>query len=342
MNKALFEAVEMLEKEKGISKEYMYGKIIKALEKAFEHENNGGSNVRVVLNPEKHDLKVYRQMTVVEEVTDPRTQIALVDVKRKTKRNIVGSVIEEAVKPDEFKRLSARIGRQFIVQAIREAERELRDREYQEKKGEAVSATVDFVDPNTGNVRLNLGNFTSALAKDEQIEGETYTIGQHIKVYIHEEHLDNGNTFYKVSRRHPGLIKALFELNIPEIQDGTVIIMNVAREAGSRTKISVMSRDPDVDPIGTCVGTQNQRKSVVTGELNGEKIDIIKYSESPEEYVKAALQPATVDSVVMEGERACKVYVAADQLSLAIGKGGQNARLAANLTGIKIDIKTTE
>ena len=188
-----------------------------------------------------------------------------------------------------------------------------------------------------------MGTFMATLIKDEQIKGEEFTVGQHVKVYVQEEKREDGTSFYRLSRIHPGLVKALFELNIPEIQDGTVIIKNIAREAGSRTKVSVESRDPDVDPIGTCVGPQNQRKSVITDELNGEKIDIIKYSDRPEEYIRAALQPAAVDSVIVEeGEqRSCRVFVAADQLSLAIGKSGQNARLAAKLTGYKIDIKET-
>ena len=340
MNKALFEALEMLEKEKGIPREYMYEKIEAALVNAFKRET-GGSNVRVVINPEKFDLKVYRQRTVVEEVTNPEAEISLEDAKRKSKRNVLGGTVEEAMKPDEFRRLSAITGKQVIVQAIREAERGRVTREYQERKGEAISGVVDRIEPDTGNVKLDMGTFKSTLLKSEQIEGESFEVGQHVKVYVQEE-MQEGKPFYKLSRIHPGLVRSLFEINIPEIQDGTVVIMNVAREAGSRTKVSVMSRDPDVDPIGTCVGTQNQRKSVITDELNGEKIDIIKYSEQPEEYVKAALQPAAVDSVYMEAERSCVVYVVADQLSLAIGKAGQNARLAAKLTGMKIDIKTAE
>lgn len=340
MNKALFEALELLEREKGIPREYMYEKIEMALITAFKRET-GGSNVRVAITPEKFDLKVFRQRTVVEEVTNPAAEISLEDAKRKSRRNVLGGTVEEAMKPDEFRRLSAIIGKQVIVQAIREAERGRVNREYQERKGEAISGVVDRIEPDTGNVKLDMGSFKATLFKNEQIEGESFEVGQHVKVFVQEE-MQDGNPYYKLSRIHPGLVRSLFEINIPEIQDGTVVIMNVAREAGSRTKVSVMSRDPDVDPIGTCVGPQNQRKSVITDELNGEKIDIIKYSEQPEEYVKAALQPAAVDMVVMEAERSCIVYVAADQLSLAIGKAGQNARLAAKLTSMKIDIKTAE
>lgn len=342
MNKALFEALDMLEREKGIPKEYMLEKIETALVNAFKRESGGYTNVRIVLNPEKNDMKMYRQLTVVEEVTDSNTQISLEDAKRKSKRNVVGSIVEEAVKPDEFRRLSAINGKQTIVQAIREAERGRTTKEFEEKKGEAVSAVVDSIDPETGNVKLNLGSYFATLIKSEQIEGESFEVGQHIKVYVQDVNRELKGPLVKLSRIHPGLIKSLFEINIPEIHDGIVVIMNVAREAGSRTKVSVMSRDENVDPIGTCVGPQNQRKAVITDELNGEKIDIIRYSEQPEEYVMAALAPAAVDRVVMESERSCKVYVAADQLSLAIGKEGQNARLAAKLTGIKIDIKSLE
>lgn len=343
MNKALFAALDMLESEKGIPKAYMYEKLEAALVSAYRREMGGSTNVRVQINEEKYDFKVFRRLDVVEEVTDPSTQISLPDAKKMSRRHVLGGVVEIEIKPDEFRRLSAITGKQVIVQAIREAERGIIYKEYEEKKEEIVSAVVDKVDTETGNVRLIIGNSAVTLLKSEQIPGETFEPGQHVKVYVIEVKKEvNGRPYVTLSRTHSGLVKRLFELNIPEIADGTVIIMNVSREAGSRTKISVMSRDPDVDPIGTCVGPQNQRKSVITEELSGEKIDIIRYSEQPEEYIKAALAPAAIDSVEMDGERSCKVYVAADQLSLAIGKEGQNARLAAKLTGMKIDIKTAE
>ena len=342
MNKALFAALEMLESEKGIPKDYMFEKLEAALVNAYRREMGGSTNVRVQINEEKFDFRVYKQLEVVEEVTDPVTQISLEDAKRMSKRNTLGKIVEIEVKPDEFRRLSAITGKQVIVQAIREAERGMMMKEYEEKKEEIVTAVVDRIDPDTGNVRMLIGNGHATLLKAEQIPGESFEVGQHIKVYLIEVKKESRGSYATFSRTHAGLVKRLFELNIPEIADGTVIIKNVAREAGSRTKISVMSRDADVDPIGTCVGPQNQRKAVITDELAGEKIDIIRFSEQPEEYVAAALAPATVNRVEMEGEHACKVYVAADQLSLAIGKEGQNARLAARLTGIKIDIKTVE
>lgn len=340
MNKALFAALDMLESTKGIPKAYMYEKLEAALINAYRREMGGSTNVRVQINEEKYDFRVFKRLDIVEEVTDSVTQISLEDAKKISKKSAIGGVIEIEVKPDEFRRLSAITGKQVIVQAIREAERGMLLKEYEEKKEEVVSAVVEEIYPDTGNVKIKVGNGYATLLKNEQIPGETFEIGQHIKVYLIEVKKESKGAFATFSRVHPGLVKRLFELNIPEIADGTLVIMNIAREAGSRTKISVMSRDPNVDPIGTCVGPSNQRKAVITNELCGEKIDIIKYSESPEEYVRAALAPATVDSVEMDGEHSCKVYVAPDQLSLAIGKEGQNARLAAKLTGFKIDIKT--
>ena len=342
MNKALFAALDMLEAEKGIPKAYMYEKLEAALVNAYRREMGGSTNVRVQINEEKFDFKVFKQLEVVEEVTDPVSQISLEAAKKMSRRHTLGKVVEIEVKPDEFRRLSAITGKQVIVQAIREAERGMMMKEYEEKKEEIVTAVVDRIDDETGNVRLIIGNGHATLLKAEQIPGEQFEVGQHVKVYLIEVKKGERGAFATFSRTHAGLVKRLFELNIPEIADGTVIIKNVAREAGSRTKISVMSREAEVDPIGTCVGPQNQRKAVITDELAGEKIDIIRFSEQPEEYVAAALAPATVDKVEMDGEHSCKVYVKADQLSLAIGKEGQNARLAARLTGIKIDIKTAE
>ncbi len=342
MNKALFAALDMLESEKGIPKAYMFEKLEAALISAYRREMGGSTNVRVHINEEKYDFRVFKRLDVVEEVTDPATQISLEDAKKMSRRNVLGGVVEIELKPDEFRRLSAITGKQVIVQAIREAERGMMIKEYEEKKEEIVTAVVDRVDPETGSVRLNMGNGYATLLKSEQIPGESFEAGEHVKVYVIEVKKEAKGPFVTLSRTHAGLVKRLFELNIPEIADGTVIIKNIAREAGSRTKISVMSRDGDVDPIGTCVGPQNQRKAVITDELGGEKIDIIRYSDEAEEYVKAALAPANAERVEMDGERSCKVYVAPDQLSLAIGKEGQNARLAARLTGMKIDIKTTE
>ena len=346
MNKKLFEALEALEIQNGIPKSYMIKELTRALEKAFEKEV-GGKNFRIVVNEEKFELKVFKQLTIVDEVKNPITEISLEDAKRISRKHTLGGIVEIELKPNEFRRLSAGAGKQVIVQAIRDHERGRFAKSFEEKKEEIVTALVDKVDPETGNVRLELstGNFATLL-KEEQIPGETFEVGDHIKVYVIAITKDiSKGPIVTLSRTHSGLVRRLFELNIPEIADGTVIIKNVAREAGSRTKISVMSRDPNVDPVGTCVGVQNQLKNIITDELKGEKIDIILYSDNIEEYVKAALAPATISSIsvdTVDNFQVCKVLVEQDQLSLAIGKDGQNARLAAKLTGRKIDIKTKD
>lgn len=213
-------------------------------------------------------------------------------------------------------------------------------KEYESKREEVISATVLRIDPTNGNVIVDTGTSEAVLLKGEQIPGEEFTVGQHIKVFVMEVKNEIKGPIVTLSRTHPGLVKRLFELEVPEIQDGTVVIRGVSREAGSRTKISVESRDASVDPVGACIGNRGSRISEIIRELGGEKIDVVRYSEKPEEYVSAALSPAEVKSVEMDGERSCKVIVAPDQLSLSIGKEGQNARLAARLTGYKIDIKT--
>ena len=215
-------------------------------------------------------------------------------------------------------------------------------RAYEDKRAEIISATVERVDPVSGNVVINTGTGFATLLKNEQIPGESFYVGQHVKVYVMEVRRETRGPLVTLSRTHPGMVKRLFELEVPEIQDGTVVIENITREAGSRSKMAVYSRDENVDPIGACIGNRGMRINGIIEELNGERIDVIKYSEDPEEYLRAALSPATVDKVVMEDEHNARVYVAPDQLSLAIGKEGQNARLAARLTGYKIDIKSSD
>ena len=229
----------------------------------------------------------------------------------------------------------------MIIQGIREAERGMMIKEYEDKKGEIITAKVQRVDPITGNLSVDTGTSVATLLRSEQIPGEFYQVGDFIKLYVIEVRKDTTKgPIVTLSRTHPGLVKRLFELEVPEIQDGTVIIHNITREAGSRTKIAVESRDENVDPVGACIGARGMRINNIVDELNGEKIDIIKFSEEPSEYIMASLSPAEVTNVIVDDERSCRVYVNADQLSLAIGKEGQNARLAARLTGYKIDIKT--
>ena len=340
MNKEFFEALEALEAEKGISKEYMLTKVEAALQNAIKKEIGPTALVRVVLDPVKKDLKVYRQRLVVEYVENPLCEISLVEAKELSRRHKLGGMVENELKLKNFRRLSAQAAKQVIIQGIREAERENLVRAYEDKKEEIVTATVYKVDDNTGNLILDMGNSTAVLQKAEQIPGESHRVGEHIKVYISEVRSgDSRGPVILLSRVHPGFVKRLFELQIPEIADGTVLIKGVSRDAGSRTKIAVYSRDEDVDPIGACIGQGGMRIAAILGEIGNEKIDIVRYSEIPEEYIAQALSPAEVESVVLDGERSCRVTVAQNQLSLAIGKEGQNAKLAAKLTGFKIDIK---
>jgi N utilization substance protein A len=248
-------------------------------------------------------------------------------------------VIEVELDTKNFRRLSAAAAKQVIIQGIREAERSIAIREYEDKREEIVTALVDKIDETDGSVVLDTGTSRAVLPRSEQIPGERFTVGDRVKVYISEVKSEAYGPIVTLSRVHPGLVKRLFELEIPEIQDGTVVIKGVAREAGSRTKLAVWSRDENVDAIGACIGNRGMRIEAILDELRGEKIDIIRYSEDPAAYVSEALSPAKVLSVVEDGERVCRVRVAPDQLSLAIGKEGQNARLAARLTGYKIDIK---
>ena len=347
MNKEFFEALDALEKE-GISKEYLLEKVEAALQTAFKKENNGQSNVRVAIDSEKKTVRVFEQFTVVEEVLDPQSELTLAEAKEINKRLKIGDVYEKELKTKNFNRISAQAAKMVIIQGIREAERQMLVDEYEEKKNDIVSARIVLIDKNTGNAILELGKQQATLFKTEQIPGEILRSGQYLKVYVVDIKTDTKEPVIVLSRKHPGLVKRLFELEVPEIQDGTVIIHSIAREAGSRTKISVYSRNKDVDPIGSCIGVKGMRKTNITNEISGEKIDIIEYSDSPEKFIKAALSPAEVIDVTLstgvneEGklEKGCTVTVPQDQLSLAIGNKGQNARLAAKLTGYKIDIKS--
>jgi N utilization substance protein A len=282
------------------------------------------------------------QKEVVEEVTNPQCEISLEDAKAISKRHKLGSMVETEVKTKNFRRLSAAAAKSVIIQGIREAERGMMIREYENKKEEIITATVLRTDETTGNVTVDTGTSIATLIKSEQIPGDSFADGDRIKVFVTEVKKESRGPLVTLSRTHPGLVKRLFELEIPEIQDETVVIKSVTREAGSRSKIAVYSNDPSVDPVGACIGNRSMRINTIINELCGEKIDIIRYSESPEEYISSALSPANVNKVIVEDEKVCRVYVDADQLSLAIGKEGQNARLAARLTGYKIDIKVSE
>ncbi len=338
-NAPLFDALDALEKEKGIPKEYMLEKIEAALVSAYKKAYANSTNVRVILDPVKKDCRVFSQKTVVEEVENENTEISLADAQRKSRRYVLGTVVEEEIRTKEFSRTSAQIAKQVIIQGIREAERGMLIKEYEDKREEIITATVIATDAETGAIIVDTGTSEAVIIKNEQIPGEKFEGGEHIKVFVTEVSREQKGRLVTLSRVHPGLVKRLFELEVPEIKDGTVIIENITREAGSRTKMSVYSRDEDVDAIGACIGNKGSRISAIVNELSGEKIDIIKYSEDPCEYISAALSPANVLGIRLDGEKSAKVVVDADQLDLAIGQEGQNARLAAKLTGYKIDIK---
>jgi len=355
MNNEFFDALELLAQEKHIPKEYVIEKVEAALTAACKKEF-GSTNITVNIDPEKREFKVYRKYKIVAEVEDPSTEMTKEDIEKfeeeqrengiklkvKSKRRTIGSDYEYELHTKEFRRLSARNGVQVIVQGIREAEKTRQIKEYEEKKGEILSAIVTKVEDSTGNVVVDTGISQAVLLKSEQIPGETLRVDDRIKVYAFSVNTSNDvrGPMVSLTRTHADLVKRLFEMEVPEIQDGTVIIKNICREAGSRTKMSVYSRDENVDAVGACIGNKGARIDAVVRELNGEKIDIIPYSENTVEYVKAALLPATTSYVEMETERSAKVLVTPDQLSLAIGKQGQNVRLAAKLTGCKIDIKS--
>ena len=339
MNAEFFNALDLLEQTKGIPKDYMIEKVEAALISAFKKEY-GKSNVRVVIDPEKKDVKVYECKEIVETVEDPATQISLEDAKAQNRRSVPGGMLETEVKTKAFGRLSAQTAKQVIIQGIREAERSSMIREYEKKREEVITAVVTKTADSSGDIVIDTGTSEAVLSSDEQIPGESFEVGDRIKVFVTEVRRDSqSGPVVTLSRTHPNLVKRLFETEIPEIADGIVMIHSVAREAGSRTKIAVYSRDENVDPVGACIGERGRRIADIVDELRGEKIDVVEYSEIPEDFIAAALSPAEVLSVEMESDRVASVTVANDQLSLAIGKEGQNARLAARLTGCKIDIK---
>lgn len=345
MNAEFFEAIGDIEKEKGIPREYMYEKIKQAMLAAFRRDNpECEDNVEIVLDESKKQIEMHVNKTVVEEVSDPSHEIQTDAARKISRRAREGDIVHVPVETKKFGRIAAQAAKQVIIQGIREAERGLIYEEFTSKEHEILTGVVSHIDPRTGSVGIRISSnseYTEAvLAPGERIKTEPIHEGDRIKVYVSEVRNSTRGPQVLISRTHPGLVRRLFELEVPEISDGTVEIKSIAREAGSRTKMAVCSADPDVDPIGACVGPKGGRVANIVAELGGEKIDIIKYSEFPEEYIKAALSPSEVVSVTMSEEgRSCRVVVPDDQLSLAIGKEGQNARLAAKLTGIKIDIK---
>ena len=340
-----FAAIAQIEQEKGIKPGYMMEKITQALLSAYRRDHEGvGDNLIIEANKETSTVRMFLKKDIVEVVDNPATEIGLEEARTVLPQAQLGDVVRIELKPRNFGRIAAQTARQVIIQGIREAEQGMVYDEFCSKEHELLTGVITRIDPRNGSVTLRIhsgSEFTDAyLGTNEQVKGESYVEGQRLKVYVVEVRRATKGPQVLISRTHPGLVKRLFELEVPEIYDGTVEIKSVAREAGSRTKLAVWSADPNVDPIGACVGPRGQRVNTIVEELKGEKMDIIKYSEDPAEYIAAALSPADVISVEeLPDGKSCRVVVPDDQLSLAIGKEGQNARLAAKLTGYKIDIK---
>ena len=347
MNPAeIFAALALLEKERNIPQSFMMDKIIQAITTAYKRDHDGVENVIVDVDEEHQTLKMYVQKNVVDEedYVDPANEMTLAEAKALSAKYEIGDIVNIPVDNTEFGRIAAGNGKQVIIQGLREAERGQVYDEFNSKQHEILTGVVTRIDPRNGNVSLRIGTGTEStealLMAGEQVPGEELTEGMHVKVYVVDVRRSTRGPQILISRTHPGLVKRLFELEVPEIYDGTVEVKSIAREAGSRTKMAVWSNDENVDPIGACVGPKGQRVGTIVEELRGEKIDIIKYSEDAPAFIAAALAPADVVDVWMADEgKACRVIVPDDQLSLAIGKEGQNARLAARLTGYKIDIK---
>lgn len=341
MNKEFFEAVELMEKEKGIQAEYLYEKISNAIVVAVRKDYNGKDVVVCNIDPEKKEMRVFLRKNIVEEIEDEDTDILVEDAKEYREDAKAGETLEIDLDTMKFGRIAAQTAKHVIRQGIKEAERGQVIREFQSKSKDLVTAKVSRIDPINGNVTLEIGKGTAVLPKSEQVPDETFTEGELTKVYVVEVKDTEKGPRVMISRTHSGLVKRLFEQEVPEIYDGVVTIHSVSREAGARTKMAVSSKDENVDPIGACIGQRGARVNKIVEILGGEKIDIVKYSEDPVEFIGAALAPADVLKVEItdEEKKTCQVTVPDHQLSLAIGNKGQNARLAARLTGWNIDIK---
>ena len=339
MNKELMDALNVLEKEKNISKDTLLGAIEQSLIQACKNHFGKADNVHVMINPETCDFSVYAEREVKEFVEDPALEISLTDAQKINTNAELGDVIKVQIQSKEFGRIATQNAKNVILQKIREEERKVLYDQYYGMEKEVVTGIVQRVMGK--NVSINLGKADAILAENEQVRGEEFHPTEHIKVYILEVKDTPKGPRIQVSRTHPGLVKRLFESEVAEVRDGTVEIKSIAREAGSRTKIAVWSNDPDVDPVGACVGMNGARVNSIVEELRGEKIDIINWDENPAILIENALSPAKVIAVMADPEEKTALVVVPDyQLSLAIGKEGQNARLAARLTGFKIDIKS--
>lgn len=339
MSAELIYALEQLEKEKGIEKAVLIEAIEAALISAYKRNFGSNQNLRINIDPITGDVKVFALKKVVEEPENDMLEISLDDARSINGNLNIEDIAEIEVTPRKFGRIAAQTAKQVVVQRIREAERDIIFDEFYNKESDIVTGIIQRIERK--NVIIDLGKTEGTLTPAEQTPGESYKFNDRIKIYVLEVKKTTKGPQILVSRTHPGLVKRLFELEVPEIHDGVVEIKSIAREPGSRTKIAVFSRDDNVDPVGACVGQKGIRVQTIVDELRGEKIDIIKWSSSPEEFIASSLSPAKVIRTdVNEAEKSAKVTVPDFQLSLAIGKEGQNARLAAKLTGWKIDIKS--
>ena len=342
----IFNALEILEKERGIPQDFMLDKITQAMIAAYKKDHPGVDTVEVDADPKYKTLRMFVIKTVVDEenYVDPANEILLEDARKIYVKYAPGDTVDLPVSNLEFGRIAAGNGKQVIIQGLREAERSMVYDEFNSRQHEILTGAVTRIDPNTASATLRIGSGAetteAVLTAGEQIPHETLTEGMLLKVYVVNVTRSTRGPQILISRTHPGLVRRLFELEVPEIYDGTVEIKSISREAGSRTKMAVLSHEENVDPVGACVGPKGQRVANIVQELRGEKIDIIPYSDDPAKFIAAALAPADVVEVRMFPDgRACRALVPDDQLSLAIGREGQNARLAARLTGYKIDIK---
>ena len=339
MKAEFIEALEEIEREKGISKDIIFDALEAALISGYKKNFGSSQNVEVIVNKDNGEVKVYAKKTVVEQVETDLFEISLEEAKEMDVNYELEDIVRVEITPRNFGRIAAQTAKQVVMQKIKEAEREIVFDEFISRENEIITGLIQRVSKN--NVLIDLGKTEGILAPSEQIQGETYDQGDRIKTYILEVKKTTKGPQILLSRTHPGLVKRLFELEVPEIQEGIVDIYSISREAGSRTKIAVFSNDENVDPVGACVGFKGARAKAIVDELNGEKIDIITWDKNVEEFIKNSLSPARVTEVkINEKEKSALVVVPDYQLSLAIGKEGQNARLAAKLTNWKIDIKS--
>ncbi len=340
MSSEVFEALALLEKERGIPVDFMLDKIKKAILTACK-SSYGNEDANIIMDPATGAFEVYLNKTVAQEVADKGKEISLEDARKIDPNAGIEDKVGVRLDTKQFGRIAAQTARNIIRQGIRDGERGQLMQEFQSRHQELVSAVVERIDPKTGAATLQIGKAEAVLPKSEQVGDEVLKVGDHVKVYVVDVKEGDRGPRAVISRTHPDLVKRLFETEVPEIYDGTVEIKSVSREAGSRTKLAVFSRNPDVDAVGACIGPRGARVGSVVDELGGEKIDIVEYSEDPAKFIASALSPANVLSVEVDpdGAHACHVTVPDSQLSLAIGNKGQNARLAAKLTGWKIDIK---